>query len=249
MLLNKILIIVFKKLYLVVIVFLISLFLLSNSSLLDDKYLLKRYVVLGQHSTEFNNKTPNFASVDVFVSAVNSPQFKRSVNFNDVWYELTKEEGGGILLTLKGLDSESIVEASLLWLAALNQIEDDLYLQKTNFFKKTRIDELKSKVNYYENFKSKFESDQIVGDFAIISILRDDAENDSFIKLNDATFALKKLKNQQFYIPTNFYLNTKSYPVKYFPSSIVYLGISFVISLFFIIIILNFEYRKIAKGD
>jgi hypothetical protein len=248
MLLIEILKIVYKKLYLIIIIFLLSFFLLSNSSLLQDKYVLKRFIVIGEHPTLERNDNSNFTSLDVFANSVNSPQFKRSVGMNDVWYELTKK-GSGLLLTLKGFDSERIVEASLKWLATVNQIEDDLYLQKTNLMHKNRVDQLKSKVDFYENFESKFESDQIVGDFAIISILRDNAEDDSFIKLNDATFQLEKLKNQDLYKPTAFYLNKPGYPLQYFPSPIIYLGISFLISLGFVILILAREFRKIDKGD
>ena len=121
MLLIEILAIVYKKLYIFIIVFLVSFFLLSNTSFLKEQYIMKRYVVSGEH-----NGTKNFPAFDVFINSVNSPQFKKSIGIEDVWYELSKS-GSGLLLTLKGPSSELIVNASKLWLAEVNQIEDDLY--------------------------------------------------------------------------------------------------------------------------
>lgn len=243
MLLIEVLNIVYKKLYLVVIIFFISFLLLTNYKIIDDEYLLKRYVVIGKH-----DGTTNFPSMEVFVNAYNSPQFRNNVDIEKVWYELSIESGG-LLLTMKGSNPDLMIKGSESWLSEINQIENDLYLEITNQKHQNSIDKIKAKIDYFENFDSKFGSDEVLSDVYLFSILDANIEADSFQRLNDATFELKSKNIESLFIPTKFYLNKTSSPIKYFPNPLIYIAISFLVSLVFILAILGLDFRKRANGD
>jgi len=220
-------------------VFFVTFFLVSGSNILEKKYLLEKQVVRGRnYSGEFT-----IPSMKVFVSVVNSQQFKAKLNTGDVRTNVNDYPKRGVIVSFKGSSPEGIIAASKLWLNAVNKIEDK---QRIESYQKhaSRIKFLEEEIEFLENHETKFSSANTLSDIALLNILNDNREVDLWKKLSSAKEKLDKLRFEKPFIPTKYFLETSDRLEHYYPNKAVYIGISLISVTCYIIFLLGFSYRR-----
>tara|TARA_B110000008_G_C16974874_1_gene565436 strand:- start:1829 stop:2554 length:726 start_codon:yes stop_codon:yes gene_type:complete len=239
MLLSDILSLVFKKIHYAFLVFVVSLLLLTNLNIFEEKYILKRYVVIGTHLG-----SANFPVVDNFVNLVQSAQFKSGLDLGEVSASFEGDVKEGLVATFQGNSKEKLIDASHKWMASINVIEKDLFEEESIATHQHSIERLRSIIKFYEDYEPIFTSDQPLNELALYHMLNDNREVTNWKNLNDAKFRLKAKLEEEFFVLTKFYFEDANSASRYFPSRVFFIGISLIFSILYYLIIIGLGYRK-----
>jgi hypothetical protein len=239
MLLSDILSLVFKKLHYALLVFIASLLLLTNLNIFEEKYILKRHIVIGTHLG-----SSNFAVVDNFINLVKSSQFRSSLELDEVSVSFEGDLRDGLVATFQGKSKEILVETSLKWMARINSIEKDLFEEETLVIHQHSIDKLRSIIKFYEDYEPTLPNGEPLNELALYHMLSDDREVTNWKNLNDAKFRLKAKLEEEIFVLTKFYFEDVNSSSKYFPSRVFFIGVSLIFSILYFLIIIGLGYRK-----
>jgi len=236
---NELLTLILKKTHYAVLVFIVSLFLLPNLNTLDERYILKRHVVIGSHLG-----SSNFPVIDNFINLVQSSQFKSGLDFGNVTINFDGDVKDGLIATFQGQSKESLIEASYKWMARINKIEEDLFKEDTLKTHQHSIERLKSIIKFYEGHEPTFSNVQPLNELALYHLLDDDREVKTWINLNDAKFRLKAKLEEDILVPTRYFFEGENSTSLYFPNRAVFVGLSLIFSFLYLLIIIGLGYRK-----
>ena len=236
---NELLTLILKKTHYAVLVFIVSLFLLSNLNIWEERYILKRNVVIGSHLG-----SSNFPIVDNFVNLTHSPQFKSSLDIGDVSIDFQGDVKNGLVVTFQGKSKEIMIEASYKWMARINKIEKDLFEEETLKTHQHSIERLKSIIKFYEGYEPTFSNVQPLNELALYHLLGDDRELNIWKNLNDAKFRLKAKLEEDILVPTRYFFEDENSISMYFPNQAVFVGLSLIFSFLYLFIIIGLGYRK-----
>jgi len=239
MLLSDILSLVFKKIPYAILVFIVSLFLLNNLDIFEERYILKRHVVIGTHLG-----SSNFPVVDNFVNLIQSAQFKSGLDLGNVSVTFEGDLKEGLVATFQGKSKEMLNEASYKWMARINAIEKDLLEEETFATHQHSIERLRSIIKFYEGYEPNFSNGESLNELALYHMLGDDREVTNWKNLNDAKFRLKAKLEEEIFVLTKFYFEDTNSTSRYFPNKIFFIGISLIFSTLYFLIIIGLGYRK-----
>jgi len=245
MLLSEIFNLVFKKIHIAALVFFVTFLLVSQFELFEKKYLLKRNVSIGTHMG-----SSNFPDISVMLSILNSSQFHNNVKKNhsdsslEVSAKLISSNKEGLHVIFKGKSSEDLIARSKAWLKSVNKIEEDIYKEKSDKIYKVKVRALNKKINYYKNYKTRFLSSQTLSEIALVNILNDKREVESWNQLYSSEIALESLLLTESFIPTKYFLDYKGESSYYFPNRVFFIGISLIPVVFYFLLILYLGFRK-----
>ena len=245
MLLSEIFNLVFKKIHIAALVFFVTFLLVSQFELFEKKYLLKRNVSIGTHMG-----SSNFPDISVMLSIMNSPQFHNNMkkNYSDFNFEasakLTHSKKEGLVVSFKGKSPEDLIARSKAWLKSVNKIEEDFYKEKSDKIYKAKVRALNKKINYYKNYKTRFLSSQTLSEIALVNILNDKREVQSWKELHSSEIALENLLLTKSFTSTKYFLDYKGGSSPYFPNKVFFIGISLITVVFYFFLILHLGFRK-----
>jgi hypothetical protein len=237
MLLSEIFTLIYRKIHISAFIFLITFLLVSQFDFFEKKFISKRNVIIGSHMG-----SSNFPQIDVMVSVINGQQFK--ADLGDVSAKL-KSSTGGLIVSFKGNNPESLIAASEIWIKSINKIEEDLFREESYQLHNSDIERLNKEINYYKNYKIRFSStNQTLSEVALVNILNDKREVENWNNLHASELALKKIFRKKVFVPTKYYLDHKGQLSYYFPNNIVFIGISLMSTVFYLLLIIGLSYRK-----
>ena len=245
MLLSEIFNLVFKKIHIAALVFFVTFLLVSQFELFEKKYLLKRNVSIGTHMG-----SSNFPDISVMLSILNSSQFHNNVKKNhsdsslEVSAKLISSNKEGLHVIFKGKSSEDLIARSKAWLKSVNKIEEDLFKEKSYEIYEAKARGLNKKINFYKNYKTRFLSNQTLNEIALVNILNDKREVESWNQLYSSEIALESLLLTESFIPTKYFLDYKGESSYYFPNRVFFIGISLIPVVFYFLLILYLGFRK-----
>ncbi len=245
MLLSEIFNLVFKKIHIAALVFFATFLLVSQFELFEKKYSLKRNVIIGQHMG-----SSNFPDISVMLSVLNSSQFHNNVKKNhsdsslEVSAKLISSKKEGLHVIFKGKSPEDLIARSKAWLESVNKIEEDIYKEKSDKIYKAKVRALNKKINYFKNYKTRFLSSQTLSEIALVNILNDKREVESWKELHSSEIALENLLLTKSFTSTKYFLDYKGGPSSYFPNKVFFIGISLIPVVFYFFLILHLGFRK-----
>ena len=255
MLLSEIFTLIFRKMHIVVVIFIATFIVVSQSDLIEKRYLLKRDVVIGEHLG-----SSNFPEVKNLVDIVNDKQFSANVDLGhiDTNFKITYSR---LYISFTGTHPETpetMIAASKIWMKGINKIEEDLFKEESQAIHDLEIDILEKRINYFTNLSARIKSteemqeevflriidEEEMDNWTLTKMLSDNRELSIWDRLNQDEDSLILLKQRKVFVPTRYFFDTDGKVITYYPNKLIYIGYSVLTTVIYLLLIIGLSYRK-----